>query len=134
MSAAGRLSEAAFATAPWGLRALADLPPLPLPEPSAAYTANLMADPEVAPSQQTPISREQVAVSGGSGCPHIGLTAGQGLVGPMRLWDASMGYAIAKARREAPHHGRESQRRSDAQMAWNMLSTSCLRVTATWRW
>jgi len=46
VSAAGRLSDDEFATACWGPRALADLPPLPLPTPTPEYMAHLLADPE----------------------------------------------------------------------------------------
>jgi uncharacterized iron-regulated protein len=103
VSAAGRLDDAAFACAPWGPRARADLPPLPLPEPTPAYMANLMADPEVMPSQTgMPVTATQLGRPMGGGCPHIGLTGSQGLVAPMKLWDACMAHMIAKARKEAP--------------------------------
>ena len=97
VSAAGRVDDATFASSAWSLRARADLPPLPLPEPSAAYTAFLMADPEVVPS-------DAAKQPGRGGCPHIGLTSAQGLVGPMRLWDACMAHSIARARQTAPSH------------------------------
>ena len=97
VNAAGRVDDATFASSAWSLRARADLPPLPLPEPSAAYTAFLMADPEVVPS-------DAAKQPGRGGCPHIGLTSAQGLVGPMRLWDECMAHSIARARQTAPSH------------------------------
>ena len=93
VSAVGRDGEAAMAQGPWGARARADLPPQPLPEPSAAYVARLMADPEVVPRVAEPKSSPPKS----GGCPYTGLRSEQGLVAPMKLWDASMAYSIAQA-------------------------------------
>lgn len=103
VSAAGRMDDATFVAAAWSPKARGDLPPLPLPESSAAYMAHLMADPEVVP-EETSKSAEAGERSGasGGGCPHIGLTSARGLVEPMRLWDACMAHAIARVRQVAP--------------------------------
>ena len=63
----------------WGARAYADLPPLPLPLPSEAYTAHLLADPEVVPRELA-----QGASDNGPQCPYIGLKSKDGLEAPMQ--------------------------------------------------
>ena len=73
------------------------LPPLPLPQPSAAYTARLLRDPEVAPRKPPVSGGELSAVASRGGCPHIGLRGEDGLLAPMLLWDATMAHAIAAA-------------------------------------
>lgn len=81
----------------WAAGVRAYLPPLPLPQPSAAYTARLLRDPEVAP-RKTPVSGGELSVAAsGSGCPHIGLRGEDGLLAPMLLWDATMAHAVAAA-------------------------------------
>ena len=78
------------------------LPPLPLPQPSAAYTARLLRDPEVAPRKPPVSGGELSAVASRGGCPHIGLRGEDGLLAPMLLWDATMAHAIAAALGTAP--------------------------------
>ena len=40
---------------------------------------------------------EKAPGGGGGGCPYIGLESRDGLLEPMLLWDAGMGYSIARA-------------------------------------
>ena len=88
------------------------LPPLPLPTPSAAYKKHLADDPavvrldaigiddEFAPGNHNGSSSGSSGSSGSGGggggqCPYIGLSAREGLLEPMLLWDASMAHSIA---------------------------------------
>lgn len=80
----------------WSPRAYADLPPLPLPTPSAAYTEHLLADPEVVPRE---LEQGNAAASR---CPYIGLKRTDGLVAPMLLWDATMAHAICRCLERHP--------------------------------
>jgi len=105
VSAIGRHGEEALGRSVWGVRAHADLPPLPLPKPSAAYMAQLLDDPEVMPrGAQKAGGATASSGTGGGGCPHIGLRSEQGLLAPMKLWDASMAYGIAQALAALPAH------------------------------
>ena len=75
------------------------------------HTAFLMADPEVVPS-------DAAKQPGRGGCPHIGLTSAQGLVGPMRLWDTCIAHSIARAgRRPVPPRHPPLRQRSQSQRA-----------------
>ena len=100
VSAVGRDGEDALTHEPLGSRAYADLPPLPLPKASSAYMASLYADPEVVPPASATTGEK--APKGG-GCPYIGLKGQDGLVAPMKLWDASMAYSIARALEHGPN-------------------------------
>lgn len=84
---------------PWSTRLRADLPPLPLPPPSAAYLERLRRDPEVSrPAELTPIHESSGSASAASAeCPFIGLRREDGLLAPMLLWDATMAHAVAGA-------------------------------------
>ena len=86
----------------WAAGVRAYLPPLPLPQPSAAYTARLLRDPEVAPRKPPVSGGELSAVASRGGCPHIGLRGEDGLLAPMLLWNATMAHAIAAALGTAP--------------------------------
>ena len=97
VSAAGRIGPEVLSQRQWAVGVRAYLPPLPLPQPSAAYTARLLRDREVAP-RKTPVSGGELSVVASSGgCPHIGLRGEDGLLAPMLLWDATMAHAIATA-------------------------------------
>ena len=85
VSAAGRIGPEVLSQRQWAVGVRAYLPPLPLPQPSAAYTARLLRDPEVAP-RKTPVSGGELSVVASSGgCPHIGLRGEDGLLAPMLL-------------------------------------------------
>lgn len=97
VSAAGRVGPEVLSQRQWAVGVRAYLPPLPLPQPSAAYSARLLRDPEVAP-RKAPVSGGELSVVASSGgCPHIGLRGEDGLLAPMLLWDATMAHAIATA-------------------------------------
>ena len=107
VSAAGRDGEIDTRLRPYP-RAAADLPPLPLPAPSAVYTARMHADPEVMP-RAVKASDERVKAAGektpigeiklGEGCPYTGFKKGDVLLAPMKLWDCTMAYSVATALR-----------------------------------
>ena len=54
-------------------RPRAPLPPLPLPKPSAEYTARLLRDKEVAPRDKEVVAGPLPASAASDGCPYIGL-------------------------------------------------------------
>ena len=95
----------------WPAAALQWLPPLPLPPLSDDYMEHLRSDPAVVRTDQMGLDDEFAAANHGGGggdgdgegrCPFIGLRASDGLLQPMRLWDASMAHAIARALADEP--------------------------------
>ena len=73
VSAAGRIGPEVLTQRQWSARLRADLPPLPLPKPSAEYTARLLRDKEVAPRDKEVVAGPLPASAVSDGCPYIGL-------------------------------------------------------------
>ena len=73
VSAAGRIGPEVLTQRQWSARLRADLPPLPLPKPSAEYTARLLRDKEVAPRDTEVVAGPLPASAVSDGCPYIGL-------------------------------------------------------------
>lgn len=116
VGAAGR-SSSTLASGAWPAAALAVLPPLPLPLPSASYMRHLEADPAVLRTDQLGLDEaaaantEATSKAGGAldpaaaaagKCPYIGLSRRDGLLQPMLLWDAAMALAVSRALEAQP--------------------------------
>ena len=98
----------------WPDAAYAALPPLPLPPASPAYLRHLRDDPAVVRPDQvglvpadyefSPANHNGLPTAQPSEgrCPYIGLAGREGLLEPMRLWDAGMAHTIAQALEQDP--------------------------------
>ena len=98
VGAIGRDANALAAGSNWPTASRTHLPPLPLPQPSAAYLDHLFADALVVRTDQVQLDPNDIVRSGGGGgseCPYIGVRKRDGLLQPMLMWDAGMARSIA---------------------------------------